>query len=321
MSMSIGQRIEDEYSRIREKNEEIRRERVSEVYGKLPRVSEIDSELLSLRTGMIRTIMAKGGDRQETENRIKALLDERDNLLLSAGFPADYTSAIFTCPKCSDTGFIMTTPCECYKQKKMELLREYANLTEAMKTCTFDKFDFALYDKIPSGDGISPYDNAVYAYNFCKNFVDKKEYKNGKNIILYGSTGLGKTFLCSCIASALTEGGDAVMYQTAFNLIGHMEEQKFRGADNFELTNMYYNVPVLIIDDLGTEFSTAFTSSVIFDLINYRLGNKKSTVISTNLSLDEIKEQYGPRVQSRILGEYELLKLSGSDIRTKKLLG
>ena len=319
MSISVGQRIEDEYSRIREQNEEIRRKRVAEVHGKIPRVAEIDAQLLELRTGMIRTIMERGADRAEIETRIKTLLEKRDFLLLSAGFPEDYTSAVFTCKKCSDTGFIMTTPCECYKQKKMEILREYANLTESMKSCTFDRFDFSLYEKIPDG-GISPYDNAVYAYNYCRNFVDRGGYKEGKNIILYGSTGLGKTFLCSCIAASLTEAGVAVMYQTAYNLTSHMEEQKFRGADNFELTNLYYNVPVLIIDDLGTEFSSSFVSSVIFDLLNYRLGNKKSTVISTNLSLDEIKEQYGPRVQSRILGEYELLKLSGSDIRTKKLL-
>ena len=90
--------------------------------------------------------------------------------------------------------------------------------------------------------------------------------------------------------------------------------------DNSDITDLYYTVPVLIIDDLGTEFSSAFTASVIFDVLNSRLVNQRSTIISTNLSMDEIKEHYGARVQSRILGEYELLKLEGRDIRTKKFL-
>ena len=319
MSISIGAKIDEEYSRIRDKNDEVRRRRLSEVYSKIPRVAEIDAEIAELRAGMIQSIFSKSGNDGGIEKRITHLLDERELRLKAGGFDADYTSAVYTCKKCSDTGYILTKPCECYKQKKMKFLMEYANLSEAMKEQTFEKFDFSLYDK-GSADGISPFDYAVSAFTQCRNFVKNKEYKNGKNMILYGSTGLGKTYLCSCIASALAEDGVQVMYQTAYTLTSQMEEQKFRGVDNSDITDLYYTVPVLIIDDLGTEFSSSFTSTVIFDLLNTRLGNGKSTIISTNLSIDESKEHSGARVQSRILGEYELLKLYGRDIRTKKLL-
>ncbi len=319
MSISVGQKIEDEYSRIREQNDEIRKKRVLEVYEKLPRVSEIDAELSELRSGMIKSIFSGSGSEDSIQKKLDMLLDEREICLKAAGFPSDYTSSVYTCKKCSDTGFVMTKPCECYSQKKMKYLLEYANLTEAMRQQTFDKFDFSLYDKGGS-DVISPFDYAVSAYTHCKNFVEKKEYNSGKNMILYGGTGLGKTFLCSSIASALAKMGVFVLYQSAYSLSGKMEEQKFRGVDNSDITDLYYTVPVLIIDDLGTEFSSSFTSSVIFDVLNSRLANGRSTIISTNLSMDEIKEHYGARVQSRILGEYELLKLEGKDIRTKKFL-
>ena len=317
--MSIGQKIEEEYSRIREKNDEIRRARLSEVYRKIPRIVEIDAKISDLRAEMINLIFSKSGGNSVVQDKINQLLNERDLQLKASGFPADYTSAVYTCKICSDTGFILTKPCECYKAKKMKYLREFANLTEAMKNQTFDKFDFSYYEKGGKGD-ISPFDYAVSAFTQCKNFVENKEYKSGKNMILYGSTGLGKTFLCSCIATALTEDGIHVMYQTAYALSNQLENQKFRNVNNHEMTDMYYTVPVLIIDDLGTEFSSSFTSSAIFDILNSRLGNGKSTILSTNLSIDEIKEHYGARIQSRILGEYELLKLHGKDIRTKKLL-
>lgn len=317
MAITIGQKIEEEYISIREQNEEIRKKRLNQVYSRLPEISQIDDELSNKRAEMIKSLFSKNEKAEDIERSITALLDKREQLLVANGFSADYTSAVYTCEKCSDTGFIMTTPCECYKQKKMKYLREYANITESMKSCTFDTFDFSLYDK---GSDISPFDYAVSAYTQCKNFVEKQEYKTGKNMILYGGTGLGKTFLCSCIASALIENGVTVIYTTAYTLTNQMEEQKFRGVDNSEITDMYYNVPILIIDDLGTEFFSSFTSSFIFDLLNSRLGNGRSTIISTNLSLDEIKEHYGPRIQSRILGEYELLKLTGKDIRTKRLL-
>ena len=316
--MSIGQKIEEEYSRIRDKNDEIRRNRLSEIYGILPRVAEIDAEISELRSGMIKSIFSKTENSENIHSKINILLDERELLLKTANFPGDYTSAVYTCKKCSDTGYIMTRPCECYRAKRLKYLREYANLTEAMKNHTFDKFNFSLYEKGGAGD-ISPFDYAVSAFTQCTNFVKNEEFKSGKNMILYGTTGLGKTFLCSCIANALTDAGVQVMYQTAYTMSNQMEEQKFRGIDNHEITDLYYTVPVLIIDDLGTEFSSSFTSSVIFDVLNNRLGNGKSTILSTNLSIDEIKDHYGARIQSRILGEYELLKLTGNDIRTKKL--
>lgn len=321
MSASIGQKIEEEYSRIRQNNEMIRKRRVEEIYAKIPRIADADKKLYELRDKMIRAFSDRKIDVDSVKAEVDRVLDARGALLRQNGFPEDYTTAVYTCPNCCDTGFIMATPCECYKTKRIKYLFEYSNLSEVMKEQTFDKFRLDFYSNEPYGEFMSPLKNAGIILSKCKGFAEKDEYKQGKNLYLFGDSGLGKTFLCSCMANALIAKGVSVLYQTAYNIITEMEEQKFRYAENTEKTSLYYNVPVLIIDDLGTEFPSSFTSAVMFDIINNRLIRNLSTVISTNLRIDEIEKPYGVRVQSRIVGEYELLKLYGEDIRAKKILG
>lgn len=320
MSASIGQKIEEEYSRIRQNNEILRKNRLNEIYTKIPKIADADKKLYELREKMIRAFSDRKIDIDSVKAEVDKILDLRDALLRQNGFPEDYAAAIYTCPKCCDTGFIMATPCECYTAKKIKYLFEYSNLSDVMKEYTFDKFRLDCYSNEPYGEFMSPSKNAGLILSRCKNFAEKDEFKQGKNLYLFGDTGLGKTFLCSCIANSLIEKGVSVLYQTAYNIITEMEEQKFRYAENTEKTSLYYNIPVLIIDDLGTEFPSSFTSAVIFDIINNRLIRNLSTVISTNLKIDELERPYGVRVQSRIVGEYELLKLYGKDVRAKKIL-
>lgn len=321
MSVSIGQKIEEEYSNIRRKNEEIRLARVDEVYAKIPKIADADKKLFELRNKMIKAFSDRSIDSDAVKAEVEMVLEARGVYLRKNGYPEDYTYSIYTCRKCCDTGFIMAAPCECYKSKKIKYLFEYSNLSDVMKKQTFDKFSLEYYSDIQGSEPMPPSVNAARVLSKCKNYAEKDEYKNGVNFLLFGNTGLGKTFLCSCMANELIKKGVSVLYQTAYNIISEMEEQKFRYADNSEKTGLFYNVPVLIIDDLGTEFSSSFTSSVIFDIINNRLIRNLSTVISTNLTIDEIEKNYGVRVQSRIVGEYELLKLYGEDIRMKKILG
>lgn len=321
MAVSIGQKIEEEYSAIRRKNEELRKARVAEVYAKIPRIADADKKLFELRGEMINAISDRRADVDAIKAEVDRVLTARGAYLQKNGYPEDYTYSVYTCPKCCDTGFIMATPCECYKSKKIKYLFEYSNLSEVMKQQTFERFSLDCYSKERGGGLMSPYENAGRVLSRCRNFAENDEYKEGKNLFIFGEPGLGKTFLCSCIANELIKKGVSVLYQTAYNIIAEMEEQKFRYADNAEKTNLYYNIPVLIVDDLGTEFSSSFTSSVIFDIINNRLVRNLSTIISTNFAIGDLEKNYGVRVQSRIVGEYELLKLWGEDIRMKKILG
>ncbi|MBE7042095.1 MAG: AAA family ATPase, partial [Ruminococcaceae bacterium] len=215
-------------------------------------------------------------------------------------------------------GYLHTTPCTCYKDKKRNYLYQAANLTPVMEQQSFERFRLDYYSKEPVSNGHSAYDYVYGIYKDCRNFVQLEQYKTGVNLFLYGDPGLGKTFLCSCIAQDLLNQEVPVLYQTAYRLFTVLEDARFKKDEmSEELARQFYEIPVLIIDDLGTEFVTSYTSAVLFDLLNTRIQNKKSTVISSNLTLSQMKEQYSERVQSRIFGEYKLLKFYGTDIRKK----
>ncbi len=316
MSVPINTRIEEEYRAIRTENENLRQRRISEVNSKIPQLYDIEEQLFMIRSKMISSLTDRTGI-FGLEEEVRELISRKEELLEKNGYPKDYTSTVYSCKACRDTGYIAATACVCRNEKKVKYLYEYSNLSPLMKEHTFDKFDLSMY---PDGeDSLFARSNAEAILENCKKFVAENEWKNGKNLYIYGETGVGKTFLCGSIASELIKTGVHVMYQTAFNVVSALEENKFKNTDNNDVVDLYYNIPVLIIDDLGTEFSTSFTSAVLFDVINSRLCNRKSTIISSNLSLAELGKQYSPRVESRITGEYELLKLYGKDIRVDKL--
>lgn len=137
--------------------------------------------------------------------------------------------------------------------------------------------------------------------------------------MLYGDTGTGKTFLSNCIAKSLLDQCFSVIYFTAFELFDIFEKNVFdRASDVSEIHHQIFDCDLLIIDDLGTEFSNSFTTSQLFLCLNERLLAGKSTVISTNLSMKQIAEMYSERTFSRISSNYTLLKFFGDDIRIKK---
>ena len=143
---------------------------------------------------------------------------------------------------------------------------------------------------------------------------------DGGNIFLYGDTGMGKTFLSNCIAKALIDSGVSVIYVTSFELVNIFEKRikDKTEADAFAYDHIF-DADLLIIDDLGTEFTNSFTKSNLFEIINERLLHQKSTVISSNLNIREIKELYTERIASRIADRYKILRFFGDDIRAKKI--
>ena len=147
----------------------------------------------------------------------------------------------------------------------------------------------------------------------------------GKQSVWLAASGSRRSFRAEarthCIARELMDHIHSVIYVTSsqlFDILGSREfdtdpEKRQAGAllDECEL---------LIIDDLGTELTNSFTVSQLFICLNDRILQKKSTIISTNLSLNEIKSIYSERTFSRISSNYRLLKLAGDDIRIKKKL-
>ena len=209
------------------------------------------------------------------------------------------------------------------KAAASRLLYEQSNLKEILKTENFNSFSMKYYSDnyIDPKSGRSSLSVMKDALAVCKDFIRTFDQEH-KSLFLYGSVGVGKTFLSNCIAKELMDAGFSVIYYSApalFNMFAHSTFHK-DDTDAQNIRHYAFDCDLLIIDDLGTEFTNSFIASQLFTCVNERLLNKKSTVISTNLSLDSLADLYTERSFSRITSNYIMLKLIGDDIRIKKKL-
>ena len=298
-------------------------QRIREAFSKIPRLAEIDAEVASLSIKKARVLLSQNPPEDfDLEAAIRDLAEERRVLLLSGGFPEDYLELRYDCPRCRDTGFIGNQKCSCFRKAEVSLLYTQSNLQEILKEENFDHFRLSCYadDVTDPASGLSARKTAAQAldraWKFVKNFSSQFE-----NLCLYGDTGVGKTFLSHCIAKELIERGFGVIYFTAFDLFELLERHKFSSSEEIVDAHRHiFDCDLLIIDDLGTELTNSFVASQFFLCINERILRKKSTVISTNLSMEQFADIYSERTFSRILSHYKMIRLFGNDIRVQKRL-
>ncbi|MEI3413120.1 MAG: ATP-binding protein [Blautia sp.] len=310
-----------EYSRRQAQNRRIQEQHQAQAYQQLPRLREIDEEVATLSARKVRALITG----QETglddlKNDIALLSQERSALLLSEGYPQDYLEMHYTCPLCQDTGYIGSQKCSCFKKAEIELLYTQSNLKEILEKENFDHFSFDLYSDTITNDstGLSARETARRAYDIAQTFV-KNFDSSFENLFLYGDTGVGKTFLSHCIAHDLLESAHCVLYFSAFDLFDHLAGSAFSRKDEKPGEDLVFDCDLLIIDDLGTELTNSFVASQFFLCINERIMRKKSTIISTNLKLEDFSATYSERTFSRIASNYRMVKLIGKDIRIQKI--
>ena len=307
-----------ELENIRLKNQAEQARRHMEVCTKIPHFAEIETKLIKNGTRLLNCILEKKNNFEDIKTSIKDLQKKKAELLTENGFSADYTDDIYSCEFCRDTGFVEGRRCACLKNLIQKHIGANSNLTEFMREQTFDKFDMSLFA------GQSAENGRVFkvmqvvcdaALTFANSFDETHE-----NLLLLGNAGTGKTFVSSCIANRAIERGKSVYYQTAFRLFELLESAKFGKDDEdaAQIAKYVYDVDLLIIDDLGTEFVTQFTVAALFDIINARITSGKSTIISTNLSFETLSDTYSQRITSRFVGEYKILQTLGDDIRKIK---
>lgn len=318
------QEIMRSYEQKQFKNHDILTRRYKEVYEKLPEFRSLDESIgiLSVQYGK-KLLNGDDGAVDSLKKELAILRNQKAALLESAGFPADYLEPVFECPDCKDTGYINGRKCHCFKKAVSKLLYSQSNLSEILSSENFSTFSADYYSPnfIDPKSGRSARAIIEDAFLVCKDFVRTFE-KEHKNLFFYGDVGVGKTFLSNCIARELIESGFSVLYFSAPALFNTLAQFAF-DKNNIDAQHMHefiYDCDLLIIDDLGTEYTNTFVSSQFFSCINERLLSRRSTVISTNLSLDSLADLYTERAFSRITSNYILLKLIGDDIRIKKKL-
>lgn len=238
---------------------------------------------------------------------------QRRMFLKKAGFPEDWLDVHYSCPKCEDKGFVNGIMCDCFKDLLKSL--EYEKLCSKLPVgnCRFDNFKLDYY---PDGAGTSPRRRMESVLNYCKSYATDFS-RRSPSLLLYGKTGLGKTHLSLAVAGKAVESGYGVIYTSAQNLFNKLEKEKFGRSDgNTEETIL--DCDLLIIDDLGAEFTTQFTVSALYNIINSRELEGKPTIISTNLTPEQLTSTYSERIASRILSNFVMLYFDGSDIRQIK---
>ena len=305
-------------------NEHELRVRYEKAYSLIPALREIDHTISSLSVQKARLLLDGDESALETlRDEVCELSARKMRLLREGGLPSDYLEIHYTCPDCRDTGYIGADKCHCFKQAIVELLYSQSNLKDILEKENFStcSLDYYSSNHIDSLTGRSSLESMQTALKTCHEFLDtfSDEFHN---ILLYGDTGVGKTFLSHCIAKELMDAAYSVIYLTAAQLFEIFAQNTFgrREEQNPETYEHIYDCDLLIIDDLGTELPNSFTVSQLFVCINERILRQKSTIISTNLALEDIKSIYSERIFSRISSHYTILRLTGDDIRIQKKL-
>lgn len=322
LSNSQYDEIMRDYNQRQLENRHIQDARRTEVYRKIPRLREIDSSVASIAVQKARLFL-NGTDSAmgDLKDSLAALGLEREQLLLTNGYPKDYLNPVYTCPDCKDTGYRNGQKCHCFKQAIINTVYEQSNIRQILSRENFDTFSYEYYSKddISKTTGLSSLVTAEHAVQECRHFIDDFSNKP-KNLLIYGKTGVGKTFLSNCVTRELLDQGYSVIYFTAFQLFDILSKGVFeKDEDAIAAHQNIFDCDLLVIDDLGTELSNAFTTSQLFLCVNERLLRQKSTIISTNLSLNQMMETYSERTFSRICDAYTLINLfSRVDIRIQK---
>lgn len=303
--------------------------RTAEVYEKIPRIKEIQNEISSMSVENMKNRLAgvREGDnytKEQLHDIIRKLMDEKKKLMEQYGYPEDYLKPEYICQDCQDTGYIGNEKCHCLKEKITELLYSRSNLKEILKKENFKTFNLSYYSEknVDTVTGKNARANIKEVLEMSRHFV---EYfgREFENFFIFGDTGVGKTFLTNCIAKELMDKSYSVIYMSAVHMFEILADRQFGRSEKNGQTGErdLTDCDLLIIDDLGTELVNTFTISSLFNCLNERFLKEKPVIISTNLSIGEIRERYSERVFSRIASNYKVIKIFGEDLRIVTSLG
>ena len=321
-SIEVVRRARERLAQAKADRERENREHLRMAYEQQPRLREIDRRL---RVTMAQAAMAAfaGGEavaRMEEAKQQNLSLQREREMIVRTSFEEGFLDETPICPVCSGTGYVGSTMCDCLAELcRQEQKKELTFLGAGRES--FDQFRLDYYSDKPPPAGFVPRAVMEKTYQTCRRYAFGFHNKAG-NLLFSGNTGLGKTFLSACIARAVADQGYSVVYESAGKLFQTLEKARFEANDeNRRAAAKYAECDLLIVDDLGTELPGQFVTAALYSLINDRLLENKPTIISTNLSEEELVRRYNPQIASRLRGSYKRVAFVGDDIRLLKNRG
>ena len=248
----------------------------------------------------------------EQKKKLKELKINLELALGKLGMTADDLKPQYNCKRCMDTGYIDGKECSCLKKRVSELILKDIGVTVNPQH-TFENVDYSLFDKPENGKKMFE-----KISHWCETFGTSKY----KNLLLTGTTGVGKTYLVESICNKLLSKNISVMFLTAFALNNlFLKFHTTFDSSKSSILEQVLGCDVLIIDDLGSEPKYKnVTEEYMYLVTNERLSKNQSTIITTNLGLEGVLSRYGERTFSRLCNKQNsiILKIENSDIRLKR---
>lgn len=294
--------------------------RIKEAERLIPEIAEIRTQLSQTSIELSKLIIRREKNFRANFEKIKEqnLQGQQmiKKLLAAHGLPEDYLEPTYFCELCHDTGFKDDARCECFKKLLNKFAVDALNTAANMPECDFEHFSLSYYDSDP--DCRRKMEENL---TFCKDYASSFS-QSSTSLFFLGKTGVGKTHMSLSIAKKVAEQGYTVAYGSIINYLRTLEREHFGRAENSETDTMQIltAADLLILDDLGSEFRTHFSEPALYNIINSRINLGLPTIISSNLSAEELQNTYNDRIISRIFGVFTTLMFVGDDIRTIKRL-
>ena len=320
-SAEVVRRARQRLESMRADRESLNRQRTAEAYAAVPRIRQIDIALRQSMALAAQAAFLQGGDSRAAMEQVKdknlALQAER-KALIEANFPAGWLDGAPICSHCGGSGYVGSNMCACLQKLCVQEQQKQLQLLSG-SSADFAHFRLDFYpDRIDPKYGRSSRAVMEKTYQTCRQYAANFSALSG-NLLFSGDTGLGKTFLSACVARTVADRGYSVVYESAGHLFSNLERAKFSGDEQARRDAEKYSAcDLLIVDDLGTEMGGQFTTSALYTLLNDRILEGRSTIISTNLNSAELERRYNAAIASRLRGNFRRLAFLGEDIRLKK---
>ncbi len=321
-------RTKDELFRAAQREVAARRQRAvtraealrAEALRRHPEIGDAEAQRTRLGAVYLMTA-AQGADitkRHAAQKAFEQAGETLNGVIRAAGYdPAEFVPK-YTCPACQDTGICKGRPCSCVAELARTLRREEINAASPLALCSFDSFQLERYpaEVDPElGGPVRDYMGKILAY--CRKWAAEFSSKS-PNLLFTGSAGLGKTHLALAVADAVLDRGYDVLYTSSAALAAQLSREHFDRDTDDDWLDACKEADLLILDDLGTEFMTQLTVSVLYELVNTRMLCRRPTIYTTNIVDQAVFEaRYTEKVASRMLGNCRMFKFFGSDQRLK----